>query len=95
MNRNLIITALATAAAGFTSTATGLPYSTGFESAQGYTNGSQFFAHADWSGNGQDESGFTITNSTVGGYTRISLWATNETAILGCPPLPGAFPACW
>lgn len=47
--------------------ATTLPYSTGFEAAQGYTNGSQLATNANWTGDGQDTSGWLVTNSSVGG----------------------------
>jgi len=42
-------------------------FSTGFEAAQGYTNNTQLATNANWSGSGQDTSGWLVTNSTVGG----------------------------
>jgi hypothetical protein len=44
-----------------------LPFSTGFESPEGYTNGSQLVSNPNWTGDGQDTTGWQITNSTVGG----------------------------
>src|SRR4051794_35939486 len=41
--------------------------STGFESAEGYTNGAQLVTNANWTGDGQDTTGWLITNSVVGG----------------------------
>jgi hypothetical protein len=42
-------------------------FSTGFEAAEGYTNGTQLSANANWTGDGQDASGWQVTNTTVGG----------------------------
>jgi MYXO-CTERM domain-containing protein len=70
MNSNVIRGALAlAAAAGLSSLSLGapLPFSTGFETAQGYANGSQLFANANWTGEGQDSTGWVITNQTIGG----------------------------
>jgi len=47
--------------------ATSLPFSTGFEAAQGYANNSQLAANANWTGDGQDSTGWQVTNSSVGG----------------------------
>ncbi|MFT3685409.1 MAG: MYXO-CTERM sorting domain-containing protein [Phycisphaerales bacterium] len=70
MNRNLITFVLAAATTSVLASrasAVDLPFSTGFESSQGYTNGSQLFANANWNDDGQDSSGWTVTNSTVSG----------------------------
>jgi len=47
--------------------ATTLPFSTGFEAGEGYTNGAQLATNANWIGDGQDTTGWLITNGTVGG----------------------------
>ena len=69
MNRNVIVSAFAVAAAcGLASRAmaTPVPFSTGFES-PGYTTGTQLATYPDWTGDGQDTAGWAVTNSTVNG----------------------------
>jgi len=66
MTRYLIAAALAAATSG-AAYAAALPFATGFESSQGYANGSQLSAKANWSGDGQDSSAWAVTNSTVNG----------------------------
>lgn len=59
--------AAAVAALAMNAGATTLPFSTGFEAAEGYTNGSQLSSNANWSGDGQDTSGWAISNTAIGG----------------------------
>lgn len=44
-----------------------LPFSTGFEAGEGYANGAQLATNANWIGDGQDTTGWLITNGAVGG----------------------------
>lgn len=68
MKRGTIAIALAAVAALATNAnATLIPFSTGFEAAEGYTSGTQLATYPDWTGDGQDASGWQVTNSTVGG----------------------------
>ncbi|MFT3685410.1 MAG: hypothetical protein QM783_10860 [Phycisphaerales bacterium] len=75
MTKNVIVAALAAGCvAGVASRAraTDLPFSTGFESNQGYASGSQLSTNANWNGDGQDTSGWTVTTSTVNGTAAAS-----------------------
>jgi MYXO-CTERM domain-containing protein len=67
MSMNLMTSV--TAAAGLVScaAATPLPFSTGFEASQGYVSGSQIVSNPNWTGDGQDTVGITVTSNTVGG----------------------------
>jgi hypothetical protein len=65
--RSARLSAAAIAALSLNATAATLPFSTSFEATEGYANGSQLSTVADWTGEGQDSSGWLITNQTVGG----------------------------
>lgn len=62
-----LIAIFCTVAVASSALATTLPFSTGFEAAEGYTNGTQLATNANWTGDGQDTGGWQVTNSTVGG----------------------------
>lgn len=42
-------------------------YSTSFEPSEGYTNDTQLGAYPDWTGDGQDATGWLVTDQLVGG----------------------------
>lgn len=67
MIRTARLSAAAVAALAANALATTLPFSTGFEAAQGYANGSQLSTNSNWTGEGQDSTGWLITDQTIGG----------------------------
>lgn len=44
-----------------------IPFSTGFEASEGYTAGTQLATNPNWTGDGQDTTGWQITANTIGG----------------------------
>lgn len=59
--------AFAFGALSSTAFATSLPFSTGFEANEGYTNGTELVTNSNWNGDGQDTSGWLVTNQSIGG----------------------------
>jgi hypothetical protein len=63
----MLVSAFCVLALASNAYATILPFSTGFEASEGYTNSSQLATNANWTGDGQDSTGWAISNSTIGG----------------------------